>query len=251
MFAKVFAQIFDSSIADNWKHRHVFEDLLKLADRHGIVDMTPEAICARTRLPREMVDEALEALSNPDPRSRSKEENGRRIVLIDPERSWGWRIVNYLKYREMRTEFDRTAYMRDYMRDYRALNSVKPQSNNVKLTASVSVPASDSEKEGSLREGKRLHGIPSTVDEVIAYGAKLSPVVTEEVCRDFWAHYEGQARTNPNGELFWVTSGEAVVTNWKVKLPSFRGLHKNNNNRDHRAEKRSREFDQHISAKDL
>lgn len=148
MFAKVFCQIFDSSIADNWKHRHVFQDLLILADRYGIVDMTPEAICARTRLPREMVDEAIAALSSPDPRSRSREEEGRRIVPIDPERPWGWRIVNYLKYREMRTEFDRTGYMRDYMRNYRQLNSVKPQSNGVKLSASASSSSGDGNGSG-------------------------------------------------------------------------------------------------------
>ena len=43
MFAKVFTQIFDSSIAENYEVRHVFEDMLKLADREGAVDMTGEA----------------------------------------------------------------------------------------------------------------------------------------------------------------------------------------------------------------
>lgn len=69
----------------------------------------------------------------------------------------------------------------------------------------------------------RLHGIPSSPEEVIAFGSTLNPPIAAETCRDFWAHYEGQARTNANGEVFWITSGEAVVTNWKAKLPSFHG----------------------------
>lgn len=161
MYAKVFSQIFDSTLADNWQHRHVFEDLLKLADQRGFVDMTPESIIARTRLPKEMVMDALQALMQPDPRSRSKEENGRRIVLIDPDRPWGWRIVNYLHYRGIKTEFDRTEYMRNYMRERRSLDSVKLQSNNVKLSpsASASVPK---EKESEEKPEKPMSPTPES-----------------------------------------------------------------------------------------
>lgn len=68
---------------------------------------------------------------------------------------------------------------------------------------------------------KRRNGIPSSEAEVIEFGATLNPPVSKENCQRFWSHYEGQARTNANGEVFWVTSGNAVVTNWKAKLPSF------------------------------
>lgn len=67
----------------------------------------------------------------------------------------------------------------------------------------------------------RLHGIPSTAEEVIAFGKTLHPPKDEETCRAFFSHYEGQARTGPSGELFWVTSGDAVVTRWKEKLKTF------------------------------
>jgi len=94
-------------------------------------------------------------------------------------------------------------------------------------------PPGERRKEG--REGKkeekethtpkRLHGIPASVEEVIEFGKTCQPKpVSEARCSAFWAHYEGQAKTNPNGDMFWVTSGqggEIVVTNWKVKLPQF------------------------------
>lgn len=84
----------------------------------------------------------------------------------------------------------------------------------------------DSSKSASKsRAPRRLHSIPASVEEVIAYGQSVHPKIPEAQCRSFWAHYEGQARTNENGDIFWVTSGDAVVTNWKVKLPQFRTLH--------------------------
>lgn len=80
---------------------------------------------------------------------------------------------------------------------------------------------------GGAKAPVRLHGIPWSVEEVIAYGRTCLPrPVPEEVCREFWSYFEGQARTNENGELFWVTRGEAVVTNWQVKLTAFGLQHK-------------------------
>jgi hypothetical protein len=99
MYVKIFRQIFDSSIADDYIVRLVFTDLLTLADPTGIVDMTATSISRRTNVPLEMVQHALEKLSEPDPESRNPDHEGRRIVKLDDHRSWGWRIVNYLKYR--------------------------------------------------------------------------------------------------------------------------------------------------------
>lgn len=120
MYAKIFAQVFDSSIADNYRIRHFFMDLLVLADENGIVDATPEAISCRTRIPLKDVQEYLKELEKPDTRSRSKEEKGKRIVPIDPERGWGWKIVNHGRYRAIKTRRDRSAYMAEYMRRKRS-----------------------------------------------------------------------------------------------------------------------------------
>jgi len=43
-FAKVFGQIFNSSLASDWKARVVFQDFLVLADKDGIVDIPQDAI---------------------------------------------------------------------------------------------------------------------------------------------------------------------------------------------------------------
>jgi hypothetical protein len=123
----------------------------------------------------------------------------------------------------------------------------KDEASSPPSIASNELQAGDQRKgrEGKGREGKgsthayparakRLHGIPETVDEVVAYGRTINPPVSESKCRNFWAHYEGQAGTNPNGDIFWKTSGDAVVTKWKVKLPQFEDKQHGNNQRNNR-----------------
>ena len=129
MFAKVFFQIFESSISDDYLVRHVFMDLLVLSDEDGVVDKTAKAISRITNVPLEIVERAIEKLSAPDDESRTPDEEGRRIVLIDENRSWGWRIVNYGKYRKIRDEEARRISNRSYKRDQRARD--KQNSNGV------------------------------------------------------------------------------------------------------------------------
>lgn len=120
MYAKIFTQIFDSSIAENYEVRHVFEDMLKLADRDGVVDMTMEAIARRTNVPLEKVRFGIAELLKPDPKSRSGQNGGRRIIPIDSRRDWGWLIVNYQHYREIQDEEARRSYFRDAKRRERS-----------------------------------------------------------------------------------------------------------------------------------
>lgn len=100
-YQPVYRSILDSTIARDHVARHVYEDLLKLADFHtGIVDMTVDAIARRTNVPEELVRHGIGELEKPDPESRCKLEGGRRLVRLDPERAWGWRIVTFLDHQE-------------------------------------------------------------------------------------------------------------------------------------------------------
>ena len=128
MYAKIFDKIFDSSISADYLTRHVFMDLLVLADRFGHVDMTLDAIARRTNMPENIIAAAMEKLSQPDRGSRSPDEDGCRIALIDSHRDWGWRIVNYETYRKLQTEEDRREYFRQYRRQKRAETRGEPKS---------------------------------------------------------------------------------------------------------------------------
>lgn len=119
MFAKVFEQIFDSSIAQDYTVRHMFIDLLILADPTGAVDMTHDAIARRTNVPTETVQRCITELCQPDVKSRSPLEDGKRLIPLDSHRDWGWKIVNYHHYRKIRDQEARRSYFRDYQRKRR------------------------------------------------------------------------------------------------------------------------------------
>jgi uncharacterized phage protein (TIGR02220 family) len=119
MYAKVFEQIFDSSISKDYTLRHVFMDLLVLADLDGVVDKTHDAIARRLNMPEDLIRKNIKKLMEADPASRTPDHDGSRLVPLDDRRDWGWRIVNYEHYKRMRDEEGRRSYMRDLMRDKR------------------------------------------------------------------------------------------------------------------------------------
>ena len=133
MYAKVFAQILDSSIANDYQLRHFFTDMLVLAEIDGVVDMTHEAVSARTRIPLEMVVRFIAELEKPDPKSRSHKEDGRRIVRLDPLRDWGWRIVNYLEYRRIASEEQRREKTRERVKRFKENHKVTQGNAGVTL----------------------------------------------------------------------------------------------------------------------
>src|SRR5207247_1504173 len=133
-------------------------DLLVLADSDGAVDMTYEAIARRTNVPIEEVTKYIAELSLPDASSRSKIHDGKRLIPLDSARTWGWKVVNYEHYREIKNEEGRREYFRDYQRERRAkAKAVKdklltPVNKGVQLTIPAS--ASVSERKKGESEGK-------------------------------------------------------------------------------------------------
>lgn len=99
-YTPVFSTVFNGTLSGKWPTLPVWLTILPLADWRGHIDMTPEAISGRTGWPIDLLLEGINELCKPDPRSRSQIEEGRRLVLIDPARDWGWRVVNIEKYRD-------------------------------------------------------------------------------------------------------------------------------------------------------
>ena len=71
-----------------------------MADKYGEIDCTPAYISSVTGLLLAEVEGCLARFLEPDEYSRTQTEDGRRLVLIDANRPWGWRIVNHGKYKE-------------------------------------------------------------------------------------------------------------------------------------------------------
>lgn len=99
-YTPVFGSIFQGTLCGRWPDTGVWLCLLALADKHGHVDMTLPYISAVTGVPVETLGDCVTRFMEPDPQSRTKEDEGRRLRSIDASRGWGWVVINHAKYRE-------------------------------------------------------------------------------------------------------------------------------------------------------
>jgi len=126
MYGKVFEQMYKGSmITAGWEAIVTMQQLIILADQEGDVEMTPQALSNTTTIPLEHIEKGLEALILPDPMSRSKSNEGRRIILMDEDRPWGWHLVNYKYYVGLASKADKKIKDRDRQR----ANREKPKEN--------------------------------------------------------------------------------------------------------------------------
>ena len=148
MYGKVFRQMYKGSMfRTGWEAIVTMQQFIVLADRDGIVDMTLEAIAAETTIPLEVLQKGLGVLMSPDPNSRTPDEDGKRVELLDERRDWGWRLINFQKYRKLQSEEDRREYHRQYWH--------KRQKNKTQQASTDSIQA-DAEAKAEAKAVKKL-----------------------------------------------------------------------------------------------
>ena len=115
-FTKLFQEIVTSSIWQAPYHvRIVWTSFLAIAGADGIACVSPGSVARLANITEEEAADALVWLTSTDKDSRSPEWDGRRIERV----SGGYLILNHSRYRNIRTEAQKAAYMREYMREYR------------------------------------------------------------------------------------------------------------------------------------
>lgn len=141
MYGKLFEQMYRGTLAKKgpWQALITFQQLIILADKDGVVDMTDDAISRITTIPLQIIQEGLQELIKPDPGSRNPAEEGRRIVLLSDHRDWGWRIVNYAVYNKIRSEEERREYHRKYWHMRKKKGNVETQQLNRASTNSTPI----------------------------------------------------------------------------------------------------------------
>jgi uncharacterized phage protein (TIGR02220 family) len=135
----------------------VFQQFIILKNEQGIVDMTPEAIARRTNIPLEIIIEGIKELEKPDKQSRSAEQEGRRLILIDPKRGWGWQVVNFEYYRKLGTHQDKLKADRERISAKRAIDKgCRKVSQSVESVANVAHTDTDTDKRKYIKESKEI-----------------------------------------------------------------------------------------------
>lgn len=108
-YTPAFESIYTGSLHGQWPTAAVWASLLPLIDARGRIDMSFQAIATMTGWPIDLLRQGIAKLEEPDADSRSPAEEGRRLVKLDPNRSWGWRVVNHGLYKERAREKQRSA----------------------------------------------------------------------------------------------------------------------------------------------
>lgn len=168
-YTPVFESVFGGTLCGRWPDLPVWLTLLPLADWRGHIDLTPQAIAARTGWPLDLLVQGIAALCQPDPDSRSKDEGGRRLVPIDADRSWGWRVVNIQKYRDKASGSAQVADGRnaEKVRRYKERHRQTPADTTGHLGTPTHTHTSDSDSE----EDKTKNNAASAAD--VVRGTKL------------------------------------------------------------------------------
>src|SRR3990167_3827830 len=123
MYVKIHEQIFSSSIMEeDVETRYIWFCLLTLADKEGFIDITIPAIARRINLSEGEVTRAIDKFLLPDYSSRTPKDDGKRLEKIRD--TFGWKIINYIYYRDLRSEESRREYMRNYMRERRNVKRI-------------------------------------------------------------------------------------------------------------------------------
>jgi hypothetical protein len=103
-YTKLFGSIIHSTVWREPNHvRLVWVTMLAMQDRDGVVEASLPGLADAARVTLEECKEALGKLMSPDPYSRSKDHEGRRIAEVDG----GWVLLNSDKYRELQSQDDR------------------------------------------------------------------------------------------------------------------------------------------------
>lgn len=173
-FVKLFTSLLDSS---TWalpdSQRVIWITLLGMANSRGRVHASICGIANRARKSIPEVQEALQVFLSPDPYSRSKEHEGRRLLEIDG----GWQLVTYEKHHRALTLENVRESKRAYAARRRA--NLNDPSTKVELV----------EKESKLCSSSSLSGSDLDLDpdlrDQVAPAARVLPAVLHELPDDW------------------------------------------------------------------
>jgi len=131
-YTKLDANIIYSTV---WKERpevvKVWFTLMALADRDGYIGASSEGIARAALVSEEITEAALALFSSPDPKSRTKDWEGRRLIEVDG----GWRLLNHAKYRDAQSAEEKREAAAKRQREYMDRKRTKEAAEKAALEA--------------------------------------------------------------------------------------------------------------------
>lgn len=137
MYGRVFEHMYEGSMLGAGINVFAVWNYILAKARRGSVEVNPVLIAFKLGGTADDVVSALEFLQKPDPESRSKEEEGRRIVR---DGQYQYRIVNWQHYEDIRNEAERRVYVREAVAKHRDKVKVKVETDAEWLATLASDP---------------------------------------------------------------------------------------------------------------
>jgi hypothetical protein len=222
-FVKLFSTITESSLWSESKDtRLLFVTMLAKADASGFVEASLPGLARVANLTMDETEAALTRLEGPDKHSKSPDYEGRRVKRMDH----GWLILNYQVYRERRNEEERQAYMRDYMKRYRAESvNLRKQSlanvNHGKPPLAQAEVEAEAEAEVEEHNTKYMSQAAPASDHFPSFWDSYGKKVGRKECLAYWAKMPADKR---QAAIDGVASYLATLSDRQYQLDPIRYL---------------------------
>jgi len=219
----------------------VFAYMIANATEDGICDFTPQCIADATGKPLALIIACIQELEGPDGMSRTRADDGRRIRLLDPERPWGWSIINHGLYRAIAGRESMKEAERLRKRAYRA--AVKPDVPDMSRTTPdnsangggvgvASASGSEGECKGGVKTGLKFESAFRTLAacpkldslnyEAVATLGRDYPVFDlNALAGELVAEAETVEGARIGHPVAWLT--KAIARRLRAKLPQATG----------------------------
>ncbi len=175
-YTKLFSTIVSSSVwAEPDAVRLVWVTMLALADRDGIVESSVPGLSHLARVDMAKTEDALRRLEAPDPYSRTTSSEGRRIERVPG----GWRLINYVEYRERMNLESRKEYKALKQREYRERDAAKLQGStpvhgmSTESTGGQNGHTADSDSDSDSSTQTQSGGEPGKPASPLPVGCKI------------------------------------------------------------------------------
>jgi hypothetical protein len=187
-YAPVFDSLTKGTLCGRWPDIGLWPIVLSLADRHGVVDVTPAFIAGVTGLPVQDVIACMVRFCAPDPYSRSPAAGGARLTLLDEHRDWGWQIVNHAVYREKARKAGYDAQRTESGKDADRKRQSRTADVPTRPAVSRALPLSDSDTDSYKDKDseKNITSAAPTTDEPPAWLDELKRVYPSRAGDQGW-----------------------------------------------------------------
>lgn len=174
-YTKLFSSILHSTVwAEPHTTRIVWITMLAMCDQHGVVSASVPGLARAAGVTRQECEIALKAFLSPDPDSRTRDYEGRRIEPVDG----GWVLLNHGKYRELMSANDRRA--KDAERQARARERAKKR-----VTQLVTQTRDESRPRHAASE--RVTAVTTSEADADMRGERMLPMSTFEAPKNISA----------------------------------------------------------------